>query len=573
MNKKKGSIRPLLMRLFAVFIILLLVLLFTMMQNIQEVKRLAYECMEDKASLYVDLLSKDIKNLSTEFLVMRVRDNEELMALPKTITPQESKYYELLHEITDSNFTRRAVYENQYRFYEYVDSADFLILDSAVYFSTSRKSAEVGALAAELHRLVEEDARGVIWDFFEADGADYLYGFFQQEGRAVGCLVKLDELFENIQITNLGYEGIPFLEKDGQVYMCTKDKARTEIAKMARQSDTEYGISGSYAWYTYQVKHVGNLKILLVLSQGMLDQIFGIQSLLIVVFIFLVLVTLWILLYFYQNILSPMRRFVDGLKNPEKDTWLNENQENGILELEYASGQFKAMFRELQSLRIAIYEKELMEKKIELEYVQEQIRPHFFLNCLSIIQGMAEMRHADDIVHISEVLSDYMSYVIKDTFEMRTIRDEVEHIQNYIDIQTIRRPGAFTYELIMEEEVGNCLIPPLVLQTFVENSISHGMKAEGQIEVTLYLTIEEIDGNQSLYITLSDTGTGFPEEILLAIEEDTPIVYNGREHIGIRNTIKRLHILYGNQANVRLCNMAKNYGAVVEIVMPAVLQK
>ena len=53
-----------------------------------------------------------------------------------------------------------------------------------------------------------------------------------------------------------------------------------------------------------------------------------------------------------------------------------------------------------------------------------------------------------------------------------------------------------------------------------------------------------------------------------AIEDDTPIIYNGREHIGIRNTIKRLKILYGEQASIKLCNMAENYGAVVEIMLP-----
>ena len=123
----------------------------------------------------------------------------------------------------------------------------------------------------------------------------------------------------------------------------------------------------------------------------------------------------------------------------------------------------------------------------------------------------------------------------------------------------------------MEEEIGKYKIPPLLLQVFVENSVCHALIPGGHIEITLYLTIETIDGKNFLYITLSDTGNGFPEKILRAVEEDTPIVYDGREHIGIRNTMKRLNILYGDQASIHLCNMAENYGAVVEIVMPSMM--
>lgn len=569
MKVKNRAIGTTIGRLSALFIVMLCIMMFALMKNVREMRQLAYECMEDKASLYVEQLGKDIENLSMEFLVMRVRDNKDLIRLPDTITPQESSYYGLLEDIRDSNFSKRMLYEGKYDFYEYVASADFLILDTAMYFPSSRKTAEAETLAGKAKQLIEDDVEGIVWDFFEADGYDYLYGFLQQEGKAVGCIVKLDDLFQGMDITNLGYEGIPFFEKNGQIYAETGVQNRGELRSLMGKLEENSGMTDDYAWYTYKLKRVGDFRTLLVLSRGVLDQIFSIQSLLSVLFALLFVLTVWILVYFYKKILKPMRHFVDTLKNPEEETWLNEKEGNGILELEYASRQFHDMFHELQSLRIAVYEKELMEKKTELEYVQEQVRPHFFLNCLSIIQGMAELHREEDIVHITEVLSNYMSYVIQDTFEMRALKDELGHIQSYVDIQQIRRPGAFSYEVIMEEGTDRYKIPPLVLQTFVENSLSHALIPEGHIEVTLYLTVENIDGRECLYITLSDTGNGFPEDILRALEEDRPIIYNGREHIGIRNAIRRLNILYGDQASVRLCNMADHYGAVVEIVIPS----
>lgn len=572
MNTKKRALglKPAMVHLLVFFLILMFLMMMAMLRNIREVRSVAYECMEDKTSLYVELIGKDIENLSTEFLVMRVRDNKDLLALPESITPQESRYYRLQKDIMDANFTKRMVYEKKYKFYEYVHSADFLILDSGVYFSTSNLSEEALALKEKLNTLVTEDRAGVVWDFFEADGCDYLYGALQQEGRAVGCIIKLDDLFAGIEITNLGYEGIPFFEKNGKIYMGSQSKGREDIMDLINLTDHQNVITNDYAFYQYPLKRVGDLEILMVFTNGVLDRIFNIQTLLLVGYLVLTALAMQILLYFYQRILKPMRTFVNGLKNPEKEQWLSDTSLNSIVELEYANERFKEQFRELQSLRIALYEKELMEKKTELEYVQEQIRPHFYLNCLSIIQSMAEMSHAENIVQITDKLSGYMRYVMKDSFELRSIRDELEHIQGYVDIQNIRRPGVFTYEAIVDDEVQELLIPPLVLQTFVENSVSHALISDGHIEITLYMTLEQIDGRKSLYITVSDTGPGFPEKILEAIEKKEPIVFNGRKHIGIQNTIKRLDILYGNQASVHLSNMAEHYGAVAEIVMPAV---
>ena len=68
---------------------------------------------------------------------------------------------------------------------------------------------------------------------------------------------------------------------------------------------------------------------------------------------------------------------------------------------------FRNLVRKIQALKITIYEKELNEKQIELEFAQEQIRPHFFLNCISLIHGIADNKGEIDIVTITSILSDY----------------------------------------------------------------------------------------------------------------------------------------------------------------------
>ena len=71
-----------------------------------------------------------------------------------------------------------------------------------------------------------------------------------------------------------------------------------------------------------------------------------------------------------------------------------------------------------------------------------------------------------------------------------------------------------------------------------------------------------------LYLVFSDTGGGFPQQILEQLERDEPIVYDGCEHIGLHNTVKRLRMTYGEKAQIKFSNMKQDYGAVIEVTIP-----
>ena len=82
--------------------------------------------------------------------------------------------------------------------------------------------------------------------------------------------------------------------------------------------------------------------------------------------------------------------------------------------------------------------------------------------------------------------------------------------------------------------------------------------------------MENYNGGKWLYICVSDTGSGFSDDILKALSEDMPIVYGGRKHIGLQNVKRRLELLYGQDAELSVQNMGEHYGAIVEV---RILQK
>ncbi|MNJ60830.1 Sensor histidine kinase YpdA [compost metagenome] len=121
----------------------------------------------------------------------------------------------------------------------------------------------------------------------------------------------------------------------------------------------------------------------------------------------------------------------------------------------------------------------------------------------------------------------------------------------------------------MPEALSKVYVPPLVIQTFVENSIKHAP----QVDHPLYLSIEIETVMQPSFsdphirIIIRDTGKGFPDDILLELQAGKRIVDEQGEHIGIWNVWHRLRLLYGERSVMSFYNQTDS-GAVVEIRLP-----
>lgn len=569
--RKKGNvgITPLMSGITGIIFVLLCMIFMLLTFNNRSVKQLVYESLFDKAELYIELLEKEIVNVSQTIKVMQIRDMDVLWDFSGEITPQKAEYYTVWEELKEYNFSKAAVYDHRYSFYEYVYDADCLVMGEAVYFDSSTRPEFLSGLVQEIRSVCEMDSNTVIWNFFVTGDRTYLYGCFQREGKVVGCITNLDEMLEDMHITNLGYEGFLLFENDGQVYATKKVLANENIKEVLPELKKKPSqITDHFIWETYTMRYLGSTRMVISLTGGVLERIQNVQVVFLVVIGLLYLLVLLILYHLYNGILRPMKEFVERLKDSDQELHLNQKENRGPLEIVYASEKFKKMYREIQSLRIDVYEMELAKNRTMLEYAQVQIRPHFFLNCMSVVQSMAELHHEEEIVHILDVLSEYMKYVLRDTSKLCCVRDEIKHVSNFMDIQKLCKPDAFVFSAIVDSEVEECKILPLVLQVFVENTIKHGLVAERCIEVSVYITYMNVEEENFLYIVISDTGNGFPEQILTSIEKDEPIIYDGCEHIGIRNTLKRIRMTYGEKANVKFSNMKKGYGAVVEIMLP-----
>lgn len=423
-------------------------------------------------------------------------------------------------------------------------------------------------IQAYLQNLVAEE-EDVITDWrIQKIGDEYYFIKIMGQGHAYcSCLIAANNLSRKQDDSYLLFE-------NGGEYISYGDKMK-ELGVKFREDKLSYRSGSDGNQFIVQgYSDLLHANILLV------EEYHGIWSMQSIPF-FMVMISLFfaaliVLCYrmLKKGFLSPLEDMVETMeqiRDGETESRLHIVSE--VQEFHKINITFNSMMDRIRKLKLLAYDRMIQMQQTQLQYYQIQIRPHFYLNCISVIHGMAEKYHADDIIMIAEKLSDYFRYVINDSYVLRQIGQEVAHIRDYIDIQKLRYEDFFRFEVMMDEGVEECMIPPLVLQVFVENAINHGVNFEKQVEITLYIAREQYRGKDYLYICVSDTGEGFSKEALHKIQNGGNIVYNGRKHVGIQNTLKRLQIIYGEKAQVSFFNMTEHCGAVVELRIPVQVQE
>lgn len=155
----------------------------------------------------------------------------------------------------------------------------------------------------------------------------------------------------------------------------------------------------------------------------------------------------------------------------------------------------------------------------DLQALQAQIQPHFLYNTLSSVQWMACMSSNDQIANMVGALGDFLRFSLNRGMQMCTVQQELEHIRNYLYIQSIRYPDRFTVETYFPDELMSNQMLKLLLQPLVENSIIHGLLKNKAVQPGL-LTIEaETPEPGWIRLRVCDNGVGMTEMELHSLRE------------------------------------------------------
>lgn len=202
------------------------------------------------------------------------------------------------------------------------------------------------------------------------------------------------------------------------------------------------------------------------------------------------------------------------------------------------------MLIRIKQLIEEVYESKIKQKEYEMRALQAQINPHFLYNSLSLINWIALEQNSEEISKITLAMSSFYRTALNKGNNILSLKDEIENMKSYLQIQLIMHDYEFDTEIQVEEGLEDYIVLNLILQPMVENAIDHGIDLKIDGRGKLIVTAKS-DGDDIL-IVVEDNGIGMEQKII-----DTILTQQSKGY-GLRNVNERIKLYYGQQYHLTI---------------------
>ena len=238
--------------------------------------------------------------------------------------------------------------------------------------------------------------------------------------------------------------------------------------------------------------------------------------------------------------------------------------ENGV-EIRALSESLNTMIDKINELLEQVTTEQIRLRKAEFELLQAQINPHFLYNTLDTIIWLAEAGEQKKVVSMVGSLSDFFRSTLSRGKDIVTLKEELQHVRSYLEIQQVRYQDILRYEIEVPEELYLCRIPKITIQPLVENALYHGIKNKrGAGRICIRCEKEE----KGCRILISDNGIGIVEERLAQVRDGIRNkVLTGKDIYGLYNVHERIRLNFGEGYGISI-ESEYGEGTVVSILLP-----
>lgn len=239
--------------------------------------------------------------------------------------------------------------------------------------------------------------------------------------------------------------------------------------------------------------------------------------------------------------------------------------ENAGYEVKILSSGLTKLKKRVEELLYQVKKEQEEKMKLELLILQEQIKPHFLYNTLASIKQLISMGENVKAEDMCEALSRFYRIGLSDGKDFITIKEETEHVKNYLLIQRYRYHTNFDYSINISEKILDEKLLKLSLQPLVENAIYHGIKKKdgyGTIVISGY------EKNGYIYLEVFDDGAGMTENQVMELEKTVNKceLEENVKHFGLSNVNHRLKLYFGEEARLEFESTEGMYTQVTMIL-------
>ena len=380
-----------------------------------------------------------------------------------------------------------------------------------------------------------------------------------KDGKNLG-VVRLDIGYKTLEAyldqLQLGKEGFTFIVNDNHDFVYHPKKAvyssNAEMKAMAPYLSVKNGYVKSKQAYVsqYQIPNSGWTLI----GVSSMEQLHAVQTQILWSFIGtglfalgVCLIGIWFVLRLWIKPLRDLQATILKVGSGHSDLRANET---GSPELVDLARQFNIMLDRIDQLMIAVKEEEQNVRKYELQALSSQINPHFLYNTLDTIVWMAEFNDSKRVVEVTKSLAKYFRLALNQGHEQISLKDEIDHVRQYLFIQKQRYGEKLQYEIKELKQYDDYKIPKLILQPLVENAIYHGIKEmnrQGMIRVRVS------ENDTQLIVSIYDNGRGF------VASETTNATLVRLGSVGLKNVNQRLQLQFGKSYHMEIKSEENTY--------------
>lgn len=400
------------------------------------------------------------------------------------------------------------------------------------------------------------------------DGENAVRNYRENVQELVRIAAILSEDFSDPYIENLSYLSSSFIAQGNRVIAETEKLNIAGAREAYLDFSADYDLLNKYMFYVQQsAAGETNQKIDEITAQ----QIKSFRVLLLV-FCFIA-VLLFILSYVgIRRMVQPIKHLTEMACLVMQNVWdlpqwdSPSQDETGILLTSFyhmVQTIREQIERLKQQQRIEMQQKEEERKKLQLEYrnvqlelkaLQNQVNPHFLFNCLNMIAKQAYIEEAPQTQHTTEAIARYLRSVLDQTNDVVTIEKEMQGVQNYLDIQTLRFGDRFQYDLSCDPQCKAFRVPFMILQPLVENTFTHGIdNCTREIRLSCKAEVRE----NGVFISVEDNGPGMEPEKLLQLRSMVKdrSQENTAAGIGLINVFRRLQLYFNGRVDICIESM------------------
>lgn len=421
------------------------------------------------------------------------------------------------------------------------------------------------ALREHTAGALENNIKSFEWNFINIFNHSYIYKMLNANNRTIAIYRNTNRLLRGGAVAENIVNRSIILANDEEIIGNIWGEEIEELrigANLQEFKNSDYYVIG---------KNIVNYQLMLYCfthKTSIFQQVHASVLVVAVVVFITVLFILYILFFVRKEITNPMRVVVEAIDSIRSGNYQKRIEGKfNTKEFEILQQTTNKMVDEIVELKIQTYERKIEMHDVELKAIRLQIKPHFFLNALTTISSLSGLNKNEEIRAYIKALSNNIRYMFRVGFHTVPIKNEIQHVENFFEMQELNYPGSVFHMVDLPKELEDWKIPQMLVHTIIENAYKHAVSIDYVLTILIKVSLQVHKGEEMLLIEIEDDGKGYPEEVLDYMNGVTQYISKEGTGIGLWSIKRILELMYERDDLIQLDTILP-HGSHTRIYIP-----